>query len=899
MSTISETNQKIQSFRNDYIDEYGAKVELERISQDFINQAGFFRRLYYSLFAGKDYTEIKRVAKKTDEVVKEWNRQYVEGMKHLHLDFFSDVEGLALDDQQQEAIITDDNYNLVIAGAGSGKTLTVAAKVKYLTEIKGVKPEDILLLSFTKKAAGEMTERIKEKLGVPVTASTFHSLGNRIILESEGKRTDIETEIERIVEKYFREEVPKDNEMIWRVLNFIGLYLDYSEFDDSEEAFADRVKRAKRYNLYTFRSLYGAIYCDKEITELKKKLKQGDPESKEKIQKKIRNMEREKETIAGERVKSIEEAIIANFFFLNGIRYRYESEYPHDIEDNYRKRYRPDFYLPDYDIYWEHFGVNEEGQVPWLSEIEEQKYLDGIQWKRELHRDNNTRLVESYSYYNKNGQFEERLKGILKQNGIEMKPIDFKEVYDSVFRQNVSEGMKNFQKLVVTFIGLFKSNGYKVDWFSKVMSENELADREMLFFQIVRPVYEYYQKTISEDHKIDFNDMINKATEYVADGKWRPTYRYIIVDEYQDISVSRYRLLKAMIDKCGAKLLCVGDDWQSIYRFTGSDLGLLADFNKYWGKYQLLRIEKTYRNSQQLIDIASSFVLKNHYQIKKNLRSDKRNINPVVVIPYTQIREGEGEQRSLVDALKDALDSINRQESGKEVDVMLLGRNNFDINSVLSDTVYDIEKDTSVAAGGLVFERTDDDEVTCNKYPNLHLSFYTVHRSKGLQADYVIILNLKDDVTGFPNQIVDDPLLRYVLSDSEDYDYAEERRLFYVALTRTKNQVYLLSPTLNESAFVKELMNGARIDYYGNAKDHTEITCPKCKDGRLVIRHGGYSEFLGCSNYPICDYTVSDSSVLDQAKRCSCGGFMIRRNGKRGAFLGCSNYPFCKRTLEI
>ena len=107
----------------------------------------------------------------------------------------------------------------------------------------------------------------------------------------------------------------------------------------------------------------------------------------------------DKKTINGEQVKSIEEVIIANYLYLNGVKYIYEYQYPYDIEDNYRKIYRPDFYLPDYDVYIEHFGVNRDYKAPWLSEIEEQKYVEGIHWKRELHKENNILLSFKYGIF--------------------------------------------------------------------------------------------------------------------------------------------------------------------------------------------------------------------------------------------------------------------------------------------------------------------------------------------------------------------------------------------------------------------------------------------------------------------------------------------------------------------
>lgn len=314
--------------------------------------------------------------KNLDQLVKEWNEQYVAQELESNKDFLSNVDGKSLDPQQRKAVVIDEDNNLVIAGAGSGKTLTITGKVKYLVEKKAVKPEEILLISFTKKAADEMQERISQKLQIGVEAKTFHKLGLGIIAKKNGFRPDVFDDIDKIVNNYLTDEIINDSKAMSQIVTFFGYYLnipkDMEEFENLGEAH-------DYYRNVDFETLKSKVFS------------------------KTNELKRQKVTIQGERVKSIEEVIIANFLYLNGINYEYEKVYPFDSNDPYRKKYRPDFYLPDYDLYLEHFGITKDCRVPWLSEVEAKKYIEGIEWKRNFHNKNNTTLLETYSYFNKDG----------------------------------------------------------------------------------------------------------------------------------------------------------------------------------------------------------------------------------------------------------------------------------------------------------------------------------------------------------------------------------------------------------------------------------------------------------------------------------------------------------------
>ena len=789
------------------------------------------------------------------------NEAFVAQESQKYDSLFSNIDGKSLDLQQREAVITDEDRILVLAGAGSGKTLTIAGKVKYLCEVKNISPEEILLISFTKKSAQEMTDRIQGKLGIPVNSITFHKLGLDIIKSADGKRPDIldETLFNEFIHDFFEKDLVNYPELVKNLIEYFAYYIDIPKNMEDYSSLGELYEAEKSVDLETLRSKYDQ---EKYIHE-------------EKIKKAQNHI-----TLKNEKVKSLEEVQIANFLFLNGVNYEYEKLYPFENPDPLRKAYRPDFYLKDYDIYLEHFGITRDNSVPWLSPIESQKYLDGIEWKREFHKQNNTKLIETYSYYNSEGVLLQKLEEILKQNGVVLKSRDFIDIFNTVYATKTNKYFSEFVKLCGTFIVLFKSNNYTLEtideWINQLsMEKSFLQRRNNTFLNIIRVVIEEYQKYLVANNSIDFSDMINNATENVNSGCEIPLYKYVIVDEYQDISKARFNLLKAIIDKTKAKLFCVGDDWQSIYRFAGSDISLFTDIAKYFGKTKILKIEKTYRNSQKLIDEASHFVLQNPLQLEKSLRSDKKLDYPLVFWGFD-------------DNPRIALQTIINKialDFGTNASILLLGRTNYDIEIAKNTGLFRVAWKNCVETLEYI------------QNPKLSIQFLSVHKSKGLEADNVILLNFRNDKLGFPNQIIDDPVLNFVLTNAEDYRFAEERRLFYVAITRTKNRTYVLVDNKNPSLFFKEFSESTSVFFKSTKRKISEkqTKCPLCKTGDLLKVEYEGKTFVGCSNFPRCRYTQRDVTILSSPKICPvCGGFLVKRKGYNGHyFVGCSNYPAC------
>lgn len=804
------------------------------------------------------------------EFIKSYNQKYVAAQKQLNREFFRDIEGKSLDDQQQQAIITDEYSNLIIAGAGSGKTLTILGKVKYLIEKKNIDPEKILLLSFTRKTVEELNERLRN-LCLKTQATTFHKLGYDYIKHFQKKPPAVANEnlLRQTIVQFLKNDILHHDSALKSFVQFMACYLNIPEENDAFDSLGEKLDVKNGIDFETLKSKYYAN------TSGSRRI------SKNKL-----------DTFSGERVKSVEELIIANFLFLNGVNYEYEKPYPHGDH-----MYRPDFYLTDYNIWLEHFGIDKHGRAKWLSEFQEKQYITNMHKKRAKHHLYRTKLLETYSWYNRDNILLDKLRKMLEKSGVTFQPLSEQEIYHKIIKQDSSFGAEIIS-LITSFINLSKSRGLAANGLRKFMEDSETDDqfvnaRQQLFLDFALPIIDKYDAALSARGEIDFNDMINQAANLVRQKGAAKAYDYIIIDEYQDISAARFKLITEIRQRSGARLVCVGDDWQSIYRFTGSDISLFSDFGKFVGEHEKLFIERTYRNSQQLIDISAKFIQQNPQQLAKNPKSSKQLDCPVEFAAH--------DQNNTFSVLVEQIRQIVA-EYGVGQHILLLGRHSFDLDyviclrddkgKVIKDQLREEVKRYNESTGALIL----------TGFENVDIKFITVHKSKGLEADNVIVLNLKNDLYGFPNKLTDDPIISLLLSAPEACRFAEERRLFYVALTRTKNKVYLLTPE-NESLFTKEIKRYSNYLVQGRYGELELVSCPWCKTGRLVIRKNSQmgKNFVGCSHYPNCNQSYNNIEILSKPILCpACqSGFLVRRRGRYGEFLGCTNYPDCKQTLDL
>lgn len=859
-TTYLSNLQQISSFFDmiERFDDYVTWVQRDQIKSRFYAVAQYFKHKSSLYKKEENVKKFNDIFQDFDNYIINYNKNYVLSQKAKLSQYFDDIEGKKLDDQQRTALITDEYSNLIIAGAGSGKTLTILGKVKYLIEQKNVKPESILLLSFTKKTVDELNERLNN-IKLSAKATTFHKLGYDTIKkyhETVPAVTNANT-LTNVVKVYLEKEIFNDAEALEAYIVYVACYMNIPEEYESYDSLGEKLDTEKGIDFQTLKSK-----CEPEL--LNKVFKAS------------------LDTIQGEKVKSVEELTIANFLYLNGIAYEYEKPYPFG-----NTMYRPDFYLIEYNIYLEHFGIDEHNRAKWLTPFKEKEYVEQMEIKREKHKANNTKLLETYSYYNRNHVLLDKLKEMLENENIIFQPRDAKSIYKKVTDNDKNFG-KEIKKLIETFINLSKSRQLNHNSITSLFSDKNKAysefmlERQEIFLKFALPILKKYDNALKDLSEIDFNDMINQATELIKENKPEYTYKHIIIDEYQDISYSRFNLIKEIRELSGARLICVGDDWQSIYRFAGSDISLFSNFERYVGKCEKLFIEQTYRNSQSLIDITSNYIQKNKKQIPKNPKSKKEQLeNPIKFVYYAY----DHAEEALINEIQAIIDKNGNKP------ILVLARHAFDIDEFIKRTPNSKIK---------YYERSDKLEI--KNFEDVDIKFITVHKSKGLEADNVIVLNLKNHLLGFPNKMADDPILSLLLSDDEKYRFAEERRLFYVALTRTKNEVVLLIPN-DVSLFAEELITDNTFLFTANDEKPIKTNCPYCKTGQLVIRHHSLNknQFLGCSHYPGCNQTFNDIEILEKTILCTgCrSGFMTKRSGKFGHFLGCTNYPKCTNTINL
>lgn len=776
-----------------------------------------------------------------------------------------------LDEEQRRVVLSDDDYTLVIAGAGAGKTTTVAAKVRYLVEKKGIDPEQILVISFTNKAVGELRDKINKALKIKCPVTTFHKTGYAILKRQDDLAKTVVDQgfMFNVINNYLKCNILENPELVDKLILFFGSYFDAPYEDEDLNNFFNYIKKAD------FSTLKGNM---SEYTEQVIDSRTGKCIS-----------------IAHETLRSRQEVIIANFLYLNNIDYVYEKPYPYRIE-NSQKPYTPDFTISQGDkvAYIEHFGISQDGRNSRYNAEQLAQYKKAVNDKVMLHRKHNTDLIYTFSSYNDGLGLLQHLKADLESHGFTLVPRDTKEVFEKIVNTEENRYIIQLVNLVCRFIQSFKTNGCTLDDFYR-FEHGTNNERTKLFLIICQQCYHEYAKRLKEKQAVDFEDMINDSARILHEqeikGK-KLDFKYIIVDEYQDISRQRFNLTRELSKLCNAKIIAVGDDWQSIYAYAGSDITLFTQFCKTFGYGTELSITKTYRNAQEVIDIAGHFIQKNNSQIRKALISPKHIDNPIVIETFSEEvdRQKYAGKGGIYFLIGETVERImeNIYAENPDSSILLLGRYGFDAYNLgkSADFVYDDKS-------GNVYSK---------KFEGKKFDFMTVHRAKGLGYDNVILINARNSTYGFPSKVEDDPVLKYVVKEDMSIAHAEERRLFYVALTRTKNRVYVVTPQQHPSEFVTELIHDfPSITVNGGALQPDEMivkdkhSCPVCGYPLQLRYKKSYGLKLWlCSNEPeVCDFMTNNlrGGSLSILKCDKClDGYLIVKEGKKGPFLGCTNY---------
>jgi len=758
------------------------------------------------------------------------NKRFVEEAINKYTSLFSQLEKYPLTEEQMKAAVVDEDRNLLIAAAGSGKTSTILAKVIYLLKSGLAQPDDILVLAYNKDAQVDVDERLKNLLNRfpefsgTIAAKTFHGFG----LEAVSQVGDVKPSISKFATAGRTRAIALFNELIG------NLKANNYQFA-SKWRYFQLLANKPLTEIHQFNSLrdYNAY-----LKECGARLKQSTfGKSRWSIL-----------TMDGNEVKSVEEARIANWLFINGINYEYEKAYEHTTENREYRQYYPDFYYPDINVYHEHFALDRNGNPP---SFIGQKYVDGVIWKRDLHAENGTKLIETLSADFYDGNIFDRLEKLLSQHGLTPSPKSDEEI-DALLKSHCNQDTT--VELFIAVLRHFKANNEAISELKKKSEGLSERFRVELFLELFELIYDEYQRVLGSE--VDFEDLINKASEYLENGQFKHQYKYILVDEFQDISQDRKRIIHALLGQDERiKLFAVGDDWQSIYRFSGADINIMTHFPEHFGSTAHNYLTETFRSYQGIVDVAASFVQKNPSQLKKKVKA-RNDIDACQVI--IQEYESDSSQESLIENLLTKI-SKKAEKEGQNIRVYLLARYNH------------------LKPAGLSYYQQE--------FPSLSIEFKSIHGSKGLEADYVILLGVKSGIYGFPSTMTDDPLLQLVIPKPEVFPDAEERRLLYVALTRAKRAVFILSDRRETSDFVKELSKDKRVQ--SPEFLHNAVMCLACEEGELVQRDGRYGPFLGCKNYPDCKHTQPV-----KCPRCQVGK-LVARNTPKGKIIVCENGSNC------
>lgn len=784
---------------------------------------------------------------------------------------------IVLDEDQRRVVLTDEDYCLVIAGAGAGKTTTVAAKVKYLVEKQGIDPEQILVVSFTNKAVNELKVRIQKELEIPCPIATFHSTGNAIIHKNNpDEKLNIvdQSKLYFVIRDYFRNSIMRNETAVNNLIMFFASYFDAPYEGSDLNGFFNNIAKA---NFSTMRG---------DLEDFKREV--IDARTKKSV------------TIQNEILRSFQEVEIANFLYLNNIDYEYEPIYKYDIEFS-RKPYTPDFIIfqGDRSAYIEHFGISESGKNDRFTPEEVERYKKAVNDKFLLHKTHGTTLIYTFSVYNDGRPLLDHLKENLEANGFELKPRSNKEVMEMLVAGEENRYIRKLINLICRFISNFKVNAYQADDFNRMYHSTQNV-RSRLFLNICNDCYLEYERWLKENKAVDFEDMINESARLlreVKDMKRKLDYKYIIVDEYQDISRQRFDLTKELSEVTDAKIIAVGDDWQSIYAFSGSDITLFTKFEEKMGYAKMLKIVRTYRNSQEVIDIAGNFIQRNKEQINKQLISPKHITDPVLIYTYDgSVKKKDGNRKSganyemarSIETIIGDLLKYKKAEGKEPGPILLIGRYGFDGDHLEKTGLFEY------------INRTN--KIKSVKYPRLDITFMTAHSSKGLGFDDVIVINGKNETYGFPSKVEDDPVLSFVIKGDHSIDYAEERRLFYVAMTRTKNRVFFVAPEENPSEFLLELKHSYKnVKLLGNWNEEEPISiakkpCPLCGYPMQLKYKKSYGlKLFICTNEPeLCGFMTNNYQAgklaIQKCDKCRDGYLIAKQGRDKDYFLGCTNY---------
>ena len=687
----------------------------------------------------------------------------------------------ALNDKQREAVISENKRLLVLAGAGSGKTKTLLQKLIYLIEEKGVSPSKILAITFTKNATNEMLDRLI------ISADSTGEYEKQLF---DKRKTKIEKDKERFLQqkKYKWIDgltVKTFHSFCYSVLRNDGV----NEFDNKFRIIGDEKKDeedelSKHVAPETVFEVFHKILIENcENTEYLLKLKRYILDyivDKIHLKKDDNNFfskdGKHFTTLDGTKVRSKSEQFIADWFYRHSIKYEYEPEL--NVKDF---SFHPDFFVPEANLYLEHIS-----DLSYPTKAKEEQFQKG-----------KLLLVKTFDSMTKDSAlFNHTLNKVIKNR----LPSDYQKSTCLNYREEFNHyhsDVKDFIQQVIRVTDMIKVENISID----TVLQNALKDqheRIRNFYELAIPIVKGFIDYCTNKSYLDFNDLISKSTSLFLHHddvihKYRNKFEYILVDEFQDVNNLQVELIKLLLTN-KTQLFCVGDDWQSIYGFRGSNVNYIVEFEKHFDNAEIIKLNLNYRSTQNIVGASNEVIKHNKFKVDKDVQASKMSEHKIVVFSGNNLEENIQFCSEKVNEL--LKDGINNDE------ILFLYRRN-----KMFSPYFNFFKGEGTRVQGK-----------------------TIHASKGLEAKVVFIIGLTEGNGGFPDIWLEDRIFQIIKKANHDVLMEEERRLFYVAITRAKDKLFLITEKGNESSFLKEIPDVFTVRTVNQMKSVVEKieTCNKC-----------------------------------------------------------------------
>jgi len=782
------------------------------------------------------------------------NDAFISFFKKAEEEFFKNVESSELTDEQIDAALSFEDASLVVAAAGSGKSSCIVAKIGFALKRNLFQEGEILALAYNKAAAHGLQDRLNKKLGkalgrkVQVASKTFHSFGLSILKKHYG--AEIEPRI-------LKEEKGEEGRLIRSTLDIL-----FEKSSDFQQALAEWMLMASYEDPRPTISSDDLELCSKRYEEC----------CRDRIRaKKVPGRKTFEPTIPTYApdlyVRSLQERGIANWLLLHDIQFEYENP---DWEGAERLKIPPKAsgkkppYNPDFTYYitktngngsrtkirivHEHFALNADGRAPaWIGG---DKYARYAKQKREMYRQwekeplttnkESVRFFETWSSDFYDGTLFGKLESFLRAEGVPIgKPN--KELEQRALKS--FREMTDLENDLVKFVLAFKESGLSKQEVEEGASKSDNPFRSRIFLRVAFHLFDAYQATLKRKNLIDYADMLRDACHILSIQKEPEPYKLVLVDEFQDISKLRADLVKSIVDQRPTQsvVFCVGDDWQTINRFSGSDVRIFTNLEDYLRRYvRRVDLNKTFRCAQGIADVARAVVMRNTLQLDKEVVSHDAS-----VLNTIRVTEHENNATARRGALIQEIDRI-RLEAPHFI------RKSKDASERVSVQILRRTKPESTCPEGMDEAYLDGIQAMYAKELDIQLN--SVHGSKGLEADFVIIPGLDSGFRGFPDIRDSNELMDLILPSISD-PLEEERRLFYVGLTRARHQIVLLSSASNPSEFILELGEQEKITeaiFWDRHATISRIPCPVCGIGSILNAWSGKGR--RCTRFVRCGY---------------------------------------------